>query len=137
LVTRAGATVESLLALDPQDGEALRLRDGLIGSVSDAVELADSGERLQALRPVVAQVGRTFPDSALAIALQARFGAAETAMQERERARLAAISGTLLLNAYPWATVESVVDQASGRAVELPQERSTPLRLSVPAGTYR
>ena len=36
-----------------------------------------------------------------------------------------------------WAAVESVVDQGSGQAVALPQERSTPLRLVVPAGTYR
>jgi serine/threonine-protein kinase PpkA len=138
LVERIAATVEPLLEADPRDADALRVRDALIASVSDAVEVADSNERLQGLRPVVEKVGSAFAASSpLAAALQVRFADATRAMQEKERARLAAISGTLLLNAYPWATIESIVDQASGQAIALPQERSTPLRLTVPAGTYR
>jgi serine/threonine-protein kinase PpkA len=69
--------------------------------------------------------------------LQNELTAAGVAVAEKEKQRLAAISGTLLLNAYPWADVESVVDQTSNKAVALPRDRATPLRIVVPAGTYR
>jgi serine/threonine protein kinase len=43
--------------------------------------------------------------------------------------------GELVLNASPWATIESVLD-ANRRPVALPADASTPLVLSVPAGSY-
>lgn len=43
--------------------------------------------------------------------------------------------GTLIVDAVPWAEVRSVTDGA-GKAVRLPQDSSTPLRLNLPPGTY-
>jgi hypothetical protein len=46
-----------------------------------------------------------------------------------------AATGALLIEARPWAEVVEVT-RAGGGAVELPAERSTPLRLELPAGRY-
>jgi serine/threonine-protein kinase PpkA len=133
-----GAGVAELLKADPQDAEALRLREGFLAAIAGAIAAADSPERLTLLEPVLAQARQQLgAEAADVAALQATFEQARSTAEERERARIAAISGTLLLNAYPWADVDSVVDQGSGKAVALPRDRATPLRLSVPAGTYR
>ncbi len=44
-------------------------------------------------------------------------------------------TGILLLNALPWGRVESITD-AAGAGVALGAESRTPLRLSLPAGSY-
>jgi serine/threonine protein kinase len=49
---------------------------------------------------------------------------------------LVADTGTLVLNALPWGRVERIVD-AAGTPMTLPQESHTPLRLALPAGTYK
>jgi serine/threonine-protein kinase PpkA len=132
------AAVRSLLAADPADTEALRYRQRFLGQLSSAVAAAERPEQLEALRPVLAEAQKGFGASVPEVAsLQTTFASASTAMQEKERARLDAISGTLVLNAYPWANVDSVIEQASNKPVTLPSERSTPLRLKLPAGTYR
>ena len=43
--------------------------------------------------------------------------------------------GDLVLNAAPWATVDSVLD-ANHQPVALPSDASTPLVLSLPTGSY-
>ena len=53
----------------------------------------------------------------------------------RRAARLAEQTGELVLNAYPWGTVESVVD-SNRKPVALPGDATTPLVLSLPAGSY-
>ena len=55
---------------------------------------------------------------------------------EAEKARLEAERGELVLNAYPWGNVESVQD-ANRQPVALPADASTPLVLTLPAGSYR
>ena len=42
-----------------------------------------------------------------------------------------------MLNAFPWANIESVVEQSTGRSIKLPADTATPLALPLPAGTYR
>ena len=128
--------VAALLKLDPNDAEPVRYRDRFVSDLTTAITTADSLQRLEALRPVVEEAQKGFGATATA-ALRAGLASATTAMQEKETARLAALSGTLVLNAYPWANVEQVFDQANNKAVTLPSERSTPLRLKLPAGNYR
>ncbi len=43
--------------------------------------------------------------------------------------------GTLVVDAVPWAEVQSVTD-GTGRVVPLPEDAATPLRLELPPGTY-
>jgi serine/threonine-protein kinase PpkA len=133
----AGA-LGGLLAANAQDAEALKLREQFVAALSAAIAGADTPERLAALGPVVDAAGQGLgPRTVEITSLQNELTAAGVAVAEKEKQRLAAISGTLLLNAYPWADVESVVDQTSNKAVALPRDRATPLRIVVPAGTYR
>jgi serine/threonine protein kinase len=62
-----------------------------------------------------------------------REAAARTASPAAEAA--APDTGRLVLDAVPWGEVVRVIDD-EGHAVPLPQERSTPLVLSLPAGRY-
>jgi hypothetical protein len=131
------AAFAALLKLDPKDAEVLRLRQGWFADFRRALAAADSPERLAAIRPAVEQAKKDLAGDPDVGALQLALTQAVAAVETKERERLAAISGTLVLNAYPWGNVESVVDQSSNQPVALPKERSTPLRLTVPAGTYR
>ena len=45
------------------------------------------------------------------------------------------MSGELVLNALPWATVESITDR-EGNRVKLPSDASTPFKITLPAGLY-
>ena len=56
-------------------------------------------------------------------------------LQKQRDAELAAQNGELLINALPWGTVDQVLD-ASRKPVGLPDDRTTPLRLTLPAGSY-
>jgi serine/threonine-protein kinase PpkA len=60
-------------------------------------------------------------------------GAAVPAAAEQAAADLP--HGDLVLNATPWATVDSVLD-ANHQSVALPSDASTPLILSLPPGSY-
>lgn len=133
-----GFALAELEKIDPADAEVLVLRQRFLRGIARAIEAAEAPASLEPLPPVLEQLqqqlGASTPD---VVALQATFLAARTRLQAAEDARIAAASGTLVLNATPWANVDSVVDQASGKALALPDDRSTPLRLTAPAGTYR
>ncbi|MFA7442309.1 MAG: protein kinase [Lysobacteraceae bacterium] len=127
----------ALLRADPRDADALRLRKQLVDGMRVDVETA-SAERLESLAPAVEVVETTLGAGTaevrgLAVALYGRRQDVESQAQAQRLAR----QGLLLLDAYPWALVESVIDQSDGAAVELPADRSTPLRLPAQAGTYR
>jgi tetratricopeptide (TPR) repeat protein len=61
--------------------------------------------------------------------------ASVAALQKQRDAEAAARNGELVINALPWGLVDQVLD-ASRKPVDLPSERSTPLLLNVPAGSY-
>jgi serine/threonine-protein kinase PpkA len=133
-----GGALGGLLQADPQDADALRLREQFVAALSAAIAAADAPARLTALEPVIAAAEKGLGARSVEMtSLRAEQAAATKALAEKEQARLASISGTLLLNAYPWADVESVVDQASNQTVTLPRDRATPLRITLPQGTYR
>ena len=46
------------------------------------------------------------------------------------------VPGQLVIDAVPWATITSI-ESESGEAVTLPPTPSTPIRLDLPAGSYR
>ena len=133
-----GFALAQLEKLDPKDEEVLAYRQRFLRGIARVIETADSVERLNALPPVLTQLREQLgAGSADVAALQTSFDTALRALQAGEQARIAASSGVLVLNATPWANVESVIDQATGKPIALPQDRATPLRLSAPAGTYR
>jgi serine/threonine-protein kinase PpkA len=135
---KIGFALAELQKLDPADAEARAYREQFFRGIGTVVERAARPQDLAPLGPVLeqlrSQLGNTAADvAALGQALAARGEAIAAA----ERERIDASSGWLVLNATPWANVESVVDQGSGKAVELSGERSTPLRLKLVEGTYR
>ena len=85
---------------------------------------------------MVAQVQKTMPTDAGAADLAKELAARRTVVVELERARIAATSGELVVNAMPWAEVSSIIDQDNQR-VALASSRTTPFRMTLKAGTYR
>lgn len=131
------AALRRLLQADPKDREALEYRETFVQGIARVIDGARSADTIEQLQPIVAQVRAQLGSTADVALLDNDLAAAMRRIEAADRERLAASSGTLVLNAQPWALVESVVDQASGRTVALPDDASTPLRLSLPAGTYR
>jgi len=132
------AKIAELQKLDINDAEALRGREFFLKGLGRAMAQAHDSAQLQTLEAVLAAVekelGAKSPDLAQ---LRRDYEALLVAVRKEEQEKLAALAGLLVLNAAPWANVESVVDQGTGKAVTLPADRSTPLRLTVPPGTYR
>jgi serine/threonine-protein kinase PpkA len=132
------AALAELQKTDIDDPEALRIRSTFLQGIAQVIAAAQEPQQLQPLGPVLdeveRQLGTQSPDVA---ALRRDFISMTASVQAREAERLAALAGTLILTAQPWANVESVVDQGSGASIALPGDRSTPLRLQVPPGTYR
>lgn len=56
-------------------------------------------------------------------------------LQQSLDAELEAQKGVLVINALPWGYVDQVLDGAR-KPVTLPEQRSTPLQLTLPAGSY-
>lgn len=79
----------------------------------------------------------TGPVSTSASTVTAATGAAATTATEPAKPAAPASTerGELLLNALPWANVESVVDEAQV-AMKLPADASTPFLLPLPVGKY-
>jgi serine/threonine-protein kinase PpkA len=135
---KAAAVIAALLAVDPADADAGAARDAILAAALRNVAAADSQATLASASEVLRKLDPLLPrDAAARTTVREAIASATQAVTARERERIAANSGTLLLNAYPWADVESIVDQASGSSITLPKDRSTPLRIVVPAGTYR
>src|SRR5690606_16211782 len=132
-----GAALRALLDADPADAEALRYRATFLQGIARVIDSARSPATLEQIEPILIQVRAQLGGGDDIAALDREFSAATQRLQAAERERLAASSGVLVLNAQPWASIESVVEQASGTRVALPGDASTPLRLTVPAGTYR
>ena len=133
-----GVALSALVKLHAADADAARLRQQYLEDFRRALAAADTPDRLAGFKPALDELKKSLGAGAADVAaLQENFTQAAAAVEAKERARLAEISGTLVLNAYPWANVESVVDQGTNKALVLPRDRATPLRLNVQAGTYR
>jgi len=131
----ASDAIASLLASDAADKEAQQLRKRWIDVVDGELQSAETPAQFDALAtllteqkknvgadPAFEKVVQSLP------ALRAKVAAAEQAKLEAQR-------GQLVLNAYPWGKVESVLD-ANRQPVALPADATTPFTLTLPAGSY-
>lgn len=133
---RAGAKdLGDLLAINGGDREALALRTRLIDAIGGALQAAPGVAQFDAFAALLKEQEKPLGgDHAYAVlvgkvtGMRAKVADAETARVEAER-------GTLVLNAYPWGKVESVLD-ANRQPVALPTDATTPLVLTLPAGSY-
>ncbi|HRQ65421.1 MAG TPA: protein kinase [Xanthomonadaceae bacterium] len=104
------------------------LREPLTGA-QDVTALDRAADALRAVR-------RVLDNEPLLDDLGSRYEVRRRELIASEASRRSAALGELLLNARPWARLESLEDD-TGRSVPLPQERVTPLALELPAGVYR
>ncbi|MGQ0798892.1 MAG: protein kinase domain-containing protein [Pseudomarimonas sp.] len=137
-VRDVSTSLQTLLKADPADAEALVLRDQLVKGLALDVATVDAVAGITSLAPLIEQVEKSMGAGAADVRkLVVDFAARKTAIEAREAEAQLARQGVLVLNAFPWANIESVVEQASGRPIKLPTDSATPLALPLPAGTYR
>ncbi len=125
-----------LLAQDPADKETLALRTRAIESIGRRLQAAETTGDFDAVVAQVKNHEKDLTGDAGFAALLQSVPAWRTKIVAAEQARAAALRGELVLNAMPWATVESVVD-ADQHPVPLPSDTTTPLVLSVAVGSYQ
>ncbi len=108
-----------------------QLADVLADDVRNATDadVADAG--LAAIRASTTVLANSKPLASIYAEAEARV----VALQKERDAEVEAQKGTLVINAQPWGVVEQVLD-AARKPVGLPTERSTPLQLNLPAGSY-
>jgi serine/threonine protein kinase len=125
----------ALAAAAPDAKETGELRARLIDALGTQMQKADSVADFDAWDVLVAAQQPLLGSDPAFVAL--------TKAEPRWRAKIAAaaqeradaLRGELVINAYPWGSVESVLD-ANRQPVKLPADATTPLLLSLPAGSY-
>jgi len=133
---KAAREISALLAQDARDVDAGSAKKRLFDALSEMLGSAQSNNDIAQVTAAFAPVRQQFASDPLAAQIATRLDESGKRIAEAEKARIAATIGELVLNAYPWATVESVTDNNTGKAVPLPADATTPLRLSLPAGVY-
>jgi tRNA A-37 threonylcarbamoyl transferase component Bud32 len=131
----AARAIARLVQANPRDLDAATQRQRLVSTLAEAVANAGSSAELEALALVVAPARQALSADATLAKVATDLDAARTRIVADEQARAAASMGELVIDAAPWATVQSVVD-AARKPVALPQDATTPLRLTLPAGAY-
>ncbi len=134
-VGAAARDIGALLAANPRDVDAATAKQRLLTTLGESLTAATSTSELDVIDQAIGRARASFAGEATLDRLATDLTSARQKIAADEQARLAALSGELIINAYPWATVESVVD-ANRRPVALPTDATTPLRLSLPAGVY-
>lgn len=118
--TEAEALTQELAETVARQAEAARKADDLELA---AAWLAQAGTELSQRRPLAALAAQIS-------AARAAEAAAATARAEKER------QGQLVVDATPWAEVVAL-SNAAGEAIALPQDRATPLLLTLAEGRYQ
>jgi hypothetical protein len=127
--------IGALLAANPNDKDSLTLRTRLVETFAGELENAADVKQFDALAAELKNEDKLLAGDPAQAALVARLAATRTKVVQAEQARAEAERGTLVLNAFPWGKVESVVD-ANRQPVALPTDTTTPLTLTLPAGSY-
>ncbi|MHB8447732.1 MAG: protein kinase domain-containing protein [Rudaea sp.] len=133
---RAGAKdLDDLLATDSANKDTLALRTRLIDALGVELQAAPGVAEFDALAALLKEQARPLSGDRAYAALVATLPALRAKVAQAETARAEAQRGELVLNAYPWGKVESVLD-ANRQPVPLPADATTPLVLTLPAGSY-
>jgi serine/threonine protein kinase len=131
----AAKEIASLLAVNPRDVDAVTAKQRLFDALGQSLSAATSSAEIDQVQAALKQAQLQFSSDPAAAQLASAIDQARQRVVAAEQARLASISGELVINAYPWARVESVVD-ANRKPVSLPDDTVTPLRLQLPEGVY-
>ena len=126
---------EKIYEGDPTAADTLALRSRLLDAVGTHMQKARGVDQFDGWVALVGAQQKIFGDDPAFAALQQAEPAWRRRIAAAEQEQARALQGELVLNAAPWASVESVVD-ADRKEVTLPDDATTPLVLSVPAGGY-
>ncbi len=132
----AKAAVDALLVLRAAGSEQIepfqqQLADTFADDMRSATSLDAGNASLAAIQMATSALGNLKALNATEASAKARI----VVLQKQRESELAAQNGTLVINALPWGLVDRVLD-ASRKSVDLPEERTTPLTLTLPAGSY-
>lgn len=104
----------------------------LLPQVQREVQRQIAAGQPDAATALIQTTQRTFPNAATIKQLQALVADATAVAAPKSPVAL----GLMTIDAVPWAEVRSITDD-NGKSWPLPQDRSTPLRMELPIGTYR
>jgi tRNA A-37 threonylcarbamoyl transferase component Bud32 len=127
--------LEQLLAPGGADKESLALRDQLLEALARQMTEATTTAEFDPLAKLLDGRENLFRSAAGYAPLMQSQAGLRSRIADAEQARLAAQTGELVLNAYPWGTVETVLD-SNRKPVALPGDATTPVILKLPAGSY-
>ena len=131
----AKTAVEAILALRAANSDQVgryekQLADIFANDMSIASGLDAGNASLDAIR-LAAQALGSQSLSAIEASAQTRIDI----LKKQRETELAAQTGSLVINALPWGSVDQILD-ASRKPVPLPADRTTPLTLTLPSGSY-
>jgi len=124
-----------LAAANDASEETIKLRQRLVTLLDSRLRGVDSTADFDAVATIVSEGKAALAADAGYAPLVAALPGLRAKIATAEQARADAERGELVLNAYPWGKVESVLD-GNGKPVALPGETVTPLTLALPAGSY-
>jgi serine/threonine-protein kinase PpkA len=131
----AATDLGELLGANAADKEAQTLRTRLIEAIGADLQGASAVTQFDALENLFKEQQKLLGADPAYATLAGTLPALRTKVAQAEQARAEAERGTLVLNAYPWGKVESVLD-ANRQPVTLPADATTPVVLTLPAGSY-
>ncbi|MDR3388024.1 MAG: protein kinase [Rudaea sp.] len=131
----AAKDLGDLLGANPADQETLALRTQLIDAIGADLQAAPGVVQFDAFAALLKEQEKLLAGDRAFAPLAGTLPGLRAKVDKAEQARAEAERGTLVLNAYPWGKVESVLD-ASRLPVTLPADTTTPLVLTLPAGSY-
>src|SRR6185369_360359 len=131
----ASDAIAALLASDAADKETLQLRKRWIDVVEGELQATDSAAQFDTLATTLAEQKKNLGADPAFDKLVQSLPTLRAKVAAAEQAKLEAQRGELVLNAYPWGKVESVLD-ANRQPVPLPADATTPFALKLPAGSY-
>ena len=131
----AASALDGLLAAEPSNKDNLALRARFVEELRDELESTNSPAAFDATATLAKEQARLLASEPSYQNLISSLPTLRAKVADAEKARLEAERGELVLNAYPWGNVESVID-SNRQQIALPPNASTPLTLNVPAGSY-
>jgi serine/threonine-protein kinase PpkA len=131
----AAGELAALAAAKDTSEETIKLRQRLLALIDSRVRSVDSTAEFDAVAAILSESKPALAAETGYATLVAALPGLRAKIATAEQARADAERGELVLNAYPWGKVESVLD-ANSKPVALPAETVTPLTLTLPAGSY-
>jgi tetratricopeptide (TPR) repeat protein len=129
------AIAADLQALQGSGRDTTDLRKQLVDALAADVKDASSVAAIDATVAAARAARTSFGELPALAAVEQDASRRRDVLSRQQQAALAAQQGELVINALPWGNVEEVLN-AAREPVALPKDRSTPLHLNLPAGSY-